>query len=79
MTVDLEELTDAFEDASAELNYFVDLETGDVILVSETLGFIEAGPEIAETDPDDRSLGFPGLNESIRSCEEFHSSSRDLR
>ena len=50
MNVSLEQLTDAFEDASAELSYFVDLETGDVILVSDTLGFIEAGQQRFEMD-----------------------------
>jgi uncharacterized protein UPF0158 len=50
VNVDLEQLADAFEDASAELNYFVDRETGDVVLVSETLGFIEAGQQRFEMD-----------------------------
>lgn len=45
MNVDLDELTGAFEDASPVLNYFVDLHTGEIVLVSETLGFIEAGQQ----------------------------------
>jgi len=52
IAVDLESLTEAFEDASTELSYFVDRETGEVILVSETLGFIEAAQQrglMAET------------------------------
>lgn len=40
--VDLAELTEAFEDATPALNYYVDRVTGEVILVSETLGFIES-------------------------------------
>jgi hypothetical protein len=47
IAVDLESLTEAFEDASTELSYFVDRETGEVILVSETLGFIEAAQQRA--------------------------------
>lgn len=43
VVVNLEDLVDAMEDASESLNYFVDRETGDVVLVSDTLGFIEAG------------------------------------
>ena len=41
--VDLDDLVEAMEDASESLNYFVDRETGEVVLVSDTLGFIEAG------------------------------------
>jgi hypothetical protein len=48
--VDLELLIEAFEDASAGLNYYVDLETGDVMLVSDTLGFIEAGQQRFEME-----------------------------
>jgi hypothetical protein len=44
-SVDLDELAEAFADASRELEYSVDRETGEVILVSETLGFIEAGEQ----------------------------------
>ena len=43
VSVDIDALTEAFEDASPALNYYVDRETGEVILVSDTLGFIEAG------------------------------------
>lgn len=50
MNVDLDDLTDAFADASPALNYFVDLETGEVLLVSETLGFIEAGQQRFEME-----------------------------
>jgi hypothetical protein len=50
VTVDLDDLTEAFMDASLALNYFVDLQTGDVILVSETLGFIEAGQQRFEME-----------------------------
>jgi hypothetical protein len=45
--VDLDDLTLAFEDASPTLSYFVDRETGEVILVSDTLGFIEAAHQRA--------------------------------
>lgn len=37
-------------DASLALNYFVDRETGEVLLVSETLGFIEAGQQRFEME-----------------------------
>jgi hypothetical protein len=47
VTVDLDALAEAFEDASVSLEYYVDCVTGEVILVSETLGFIEAGHQRA--------------------------------
>ena len=43
IAVNLDDLVEAMEDASETLNYFVDRETGEVVLVSDTLGFIEAG------------------------------------
>ena len=43
VTVNIDELVEAMEDASDTLNYFVDRETGEVLLVTDTLGFIEAG------------------------------------
>lgn len=43
--VDLDALAEAFADASSVLEYYVDRESGEVILVSESLGFIEAGEQ----------------------------------
>ena len=40
--VDLDDLTDAFEDASPVMPYFLDRETGDILLVADALGFIDA-------------------------------------
>jgi len=40
--VDLEVLTDAFEDASPVMPYFLDRETGEILLVADALGFIDA-------------------------------------
>ena len=72
--VDLDALTEAFEDATAELSYFVDRETGEVILVSDTLGFIEAGLQRAEmAEAPGRYLDVPvsGLDEFIADLEAF--------
>lgn len=72
--VDLDALTEAFEDASAELSYFVDRVTGEVILVSDTLGFIEAGLQRAEmAEEPDRYVPVPvsGLDELIEDLEAF--------
>lgn len=68
VVVDLDALMDAFADASPALDYFVDRETGEVILVSETLGFIEAGLQRAQIAEDPgRYLKIPvsGLDELI--------------
>ena len=40
--VDLEHLTDAFADASPVMPYFLDRTTGEILLVSDALGFIDA-------------------------------------
>src|SRR6266566_2280678 len=48
--VDLEELRFAMEDASYEHRYFLDTETGEVILVSEMLDDEEAQRQVAEID-----------------------------
>jgi hypothetical protein len=48
--VDLQELRFAIEDASYEHRYFLDTETGDVILVSEMFDQVEAGRQLAEID-----------------------------
>jgi len=40
--VDLDDLTDAFEDASTVMPYFLDRETGEILLVADALGFIDA-------------------------------------
>ncbi len=40
--VDLDNLTDAFEDASPVMPYFLDRETGEILLVADALGFIDA-------------------------------------
>jgi hypothetical protein len=40
--VDLDDLTDAFEDASPVMPYFLDRETGEILLVADALGFIDA-------------------------------------
>jgi hypothetical protein len=40
--VDLDDLAEAFADASAVMPYFLDRRTGEVILVSDALGFIDA-------------------------------------
>jgi hypothetical protein len=72
--VDLGALTEAFEDASAELSYFVDRETGEVVLVSDTLGFIEAGLQRAEmAKSPGRYMPVPvsGLNQFIEDLETF--------
>lgn len=44
IAVNLDDLVEAMEDASETLNYFVDRETGEVVLLPPTRsGFIEAG------------------------------------
>ena len=48
--VDLEELRFAMEDASYEQRYFLDTETGDVILASEMFGDEETQRQLAEID-----------------------------
>ena len=40
--VDLNDLTDAFEDASPVMPYFLDRTTGEILLVADALGFIDA-------------------------------------
>ena len=40
--VDLDDLAEAFADASAKMPYFLDRETGEILLVSDALGFIDA-------------------------------------
>jgi hypothetical protein len=40
--VDLDNLTDAFEDASPVMPYFLDRATGEILLVADALGFIDA-------------------------------------
>ena len=40
--VDLDDLTDAFEDASPVMPYFLDRKTGEILLVADALGFIDA-------------------------------------
>jgi hypothetical protein len=72
--VDLDALTEAFEDATAELSYFVDRETGEVTLVSDTLGFIEAGlqrAEMAEAPGRYVSVPVSGLDELTEDLEAF--------
>ncbi len=66
--VDLEELAFAFDDGSPEHEYFLDLETGEVLLVAEELGFIEARQErerIAEHV--ERYLPVPQLGATVAS------------
>lgn len=41
-TVDLDHLTDAFEDASPVMPYFLDRQSGEILLVADALGFIDA-------------------------------------
>ncbi len=48
--VDLQDLRFAMEDASYEHRYFLDTETGEVILVSEMLDDEEAQRQVAEID-----------------------------
>lgn len=72
--VDLDELTEAFADASPKLNYYVDRETGEVVLVSDTLGFIEAGLQRVEMGKSPgRYLPVPvaGLNQFTEDLESF--------
>jgi len=72
--VDLDELILAFEDASPVLEYFLDRETGEVILVSDTLGFIEAGHQrIAMARAPNRYLPLPvsTLDDFIDDVEAF--------
>jgi hypothetical protein len=40
--VNLDDLTDAFEDASPVMPYFLDRTTGEILLVADALGFIDA-------------------------------------
>jgi len=40
--VNLDNLTDAFEDASPVMPYFLDRTTGEILLVADALGFIDA-------------------------------------
>jgi hypothetical protein len=72
--IDLDELTEAFADASPALNYYVDRETGEVILVSDTLGFIEAGLQRIEmSKARARYLPVPvsGVNDLSEDLESF--------
>jgi hypothetical protein len=74
VSVDLGVLIEAFEDATPELRYFVDRETGEVILVSDTLGFIEAGHQrAAMAESPGRYLAVPvaGLDEFTADLEAF--------
>ena len=40
--INLDDLADAFEDASPVMPYFLDRDTGDILLVADALGFIDA-------------------------------------
>jgi hypothetical protein len=40
--IDLDDLAEAFADASATMPYFLDRQTGEILLVSDALGFIDA-------------------------------------
>jgi hypothetical protein len=80
IAVDLDALIEAFEDASPALNYYVDRETGEVILVSETLGFIEAGQQRAEmAEQPGRYIAIPaaGTTELTDDLESFIDSIED--
>ncbi len=58
--VDLDELAFAFDDGSPEHEYFLDLETGEVLLVSDNLGYIEAQQERERIEEEfDRFLPIP--------------------
>lgn len=74
VAVDLDALAEAFEDASPALEYYVDRFTGEVILVSETLGFIEAGHQRAAMAAEpDRFLAVPAQSpaERVEELEAF--------
>lgn len=40
--IDLDDLADAFADASPVMPYFLDRDTGEILLVADALGFIDA-------------------------------------
>jgi hypothetical protein len=53
VSVDLDDLCTAFDNASFELQYFLDTETGEIILVSEGLDEDEMEQQLAEIDAAD--------------------------
>lgn len=80
--VDLEELAFAFDDGSPEHEYFLDLETGEVILVSENLGLIEARQERERIEDGlDRFLRIPqpGSSAGYQDMDEFVETVEDDR
>ena len=70
VAVDLEELAFAFDDGSPEHEYFLDLATGEVLLVSDNLGYIEARQERERIEEEsDRFLSIPQFGSSAESAD----------
>jgi hypothetical protein len=81
--VDLEELRFAMEDASYEHRYFLDTETGDVILASELFDDEEAQRQLADIDeaepgrylqvvPADSREGYDDMQDFIDTVSDEH-------
>jgi hypothetical protein len=65
--VDLDNLTDAFEDASPVMPYFLDRETGEILLVADALGFIDAERQrLAMKKQRSRYIAIPPLSAAWR-------------
>jgi hypothetical protein len=65
--VDLDNLTDAFEDASPVMPYFLDGETGEILLVADALGFIDAERQrLAMKKQRSRYIAIPPLSAAWR-------------
>jgi hypothetical protein len=81
VSVDLDELCAAFNDASSELRYFLDTETGEMILVSDMLDQDEMQQQLAEIDAADmgRYLAVPlaDSHKAYRDMEDFIATVRD--
>ena len=80
--VDLEELAFAFGDGSPEHEYFLDLETGEVILVSDTLGYIEARQERERIEEEFKRflpIPQPGSSAGYQDMEAFIETVEDER
>ena len=81
--VNLDELCAAIDDASFEHRYFLDTETGEVILVSDMSDEDEVQQQLAEIDAGDRGryLEVPRAesHEGYRDMEDFVATLRDQR
>ena len=61
--INLDDLADAFEDASPVMPYFLDRETGELLLVADALGFIDAERQrLAMAEEPGRFVPIPPLS-----------------